>query len=159
MRSLILATAFVMPLTTAIAGTDHDPAKLKEMEQLATEMIVEAAAHYSEVGRKQAEVDFNVKAAPWYADQYFVHMFGMESDCIVWADNVFPEFVGTNFCNAIDYNGFEFGSHILTNLEQDGTPLVVRLEFDNPETGAVSPSVGVCVQADPDNILCSWTNG
>lgn len=159
MRIVFLAALLAAPYALATENVKHDPAKLAEMETLATEMISKAAEHYKNVGPEQAVVDFNEKTAPWYADDYFVHMFGMGIDCVVWADNVFPEFVGTDFCAAIDYNGFAFGVHIIGNLEADGTPLRVQLEFDNPDTGAISPSIGMCVQADQENILCSWTNG
>lgn len=159
MRKLICAATIAAFSTSAQATQAHDPAMLAEMEALATEMIGRAAEHYSNVGQAQAEKDFIVKSDDWYGDDYYVHMFGMGVDCVVWADNVFPEFVGTNFCDAIDYNGFSFGSHIILNVDPDGTPLRVQLEFDNPETGAISPSIGMCVQADAENILCSWTNG
>lgn len=159
MRFLGLAAAYAAMAVTADAAENYDEAMLTEMEALATDMIGRAAAHYSEVGLDQAKVDFNEKSDEWYADDYFVHMFGMGVDCVVWADNVFPEFVGTDFCEALDYNGFAFGAHILLNVDPDGSPLRVVLEFDNPETGAISPSLGMCVQADPENVLCSWTNG
>ncbi|UWR10775.1 hypothetical protein [Sulfitobacter mediterraneus] len=149
-----LITACLMCTATAVAAAD-----LQEMGDMSKEMVARAVTHYQQVGREQAEKDFNHKTEEWYADKYFLHMFAMNVDGTVWADNVWPEFIGTDFTAAGDFDGFEFGHDIIANTPQGGEVYQVQLKFMNPESGDLTPSVGSCVRADAQNILCSWANG
>lgn len=146
-------------IATLVCATTAHGANLQEMSAMTEDMVTRAAEHYANVGREQAEIDFNKKTEEWFADQYFLHMFGMGADGMVWADNVWPEFIGTDFSDAADFNGIQFGQEILANTPTDGSALRVELQFMNPDSGELSPSVGHCVRPDPGNILCSWTNG
>lgn len=151
---LALTTTLVL-----LAGTTSMAADLDEMTDLTRDMVLRAADHYGAVGPDQAKVDFNLKSEAWYANTYHLHMFGMTQDGLVWADNVWPEFVGTDFSVAADFNGVEFGRDILDNTPQDGSVYRIELQFMNPDSGDLSPSVGACLRPDDQNILCSWTNG
>lgn len=150
---------FTLILLTLLATTGAVQAELDKMAALTREMVQRAAKHYSSVGRSQAEIDFNQRTEDWYSDTFYLHMFGMNADGIVWADNVWPEFIGTDFSEAADFNGVLFGRKILNNTPRDGEIYRIDLEFMNPDSGDLSPSVGACLRPDASTILCSWTNG
>lgn len=149
-------TLFSTVALLALAGP-ATAADTTEMAALTLDMVTRAAAHYADVGHDQSVIDFNEQSPEWYQEQYFLHMFGMSASGLVWADNVWPDFIGTDFSLTADFNDFEFGAYILENASD--APLLVELEFMNPDTLEITPSVGHCIKVDPDNILCSWTNG
>ena len=154
------AIAFGLALTQAAGATDFPEESLHLMREMTREMVTRAAEHFHAVGLEQAAIDFNVVGAPeWNAEPHYIHMFGMDADGTVWADNVWPEFIGTDFTATADFEGFQFGAEIVENTATVGEIYQIQLVFMNPDSNDLSPSIGSCVRPVPEHILCSWANG
>lgn len=153
MKQLIQCAVVLGLMSSALAANTDRP------EPLTHDMIVRAIDHYARVGPSQSAIDFNRKSEAWYQEENALHMLGLTPDGIVWADNVWPEFIGTDITLVADFRGVAFGRDIVENTPMDGSIYLVRLEFIDPETGHPSTSVGACARVDDGNILCSWSNG
>ena len=155
-RNLILAAAAATPA----AATDFPAADLQAMRDATATMLARAAAHYGRVGHDAAIADFNaVEDTVWIEQPFHIHMFAMRHDGIVTADNVWPEFIGTDFTLTADFEGYQFGVDILERTSEVGTVAPIELVFMNPDTGDLSPSIGHCMRPNADTVLCSWANG
>ena len=123
-------------------------------------MVVRAARHDAAVGQEAAVADVNEPgAAAWTAMPHYVHMFAMTADGHVLADDVWPEFVGTDFTLVADFEGFRFGEALLDGTPADESVFQFELTFINADSDAMSPSVGSCLRPVPEQVLCSWANG
>ena len=155
-----ITLAVLACLGAPLAAGERSPEELQAMRDMTREMVLRAADYYRSVGRAVAEVEFNKMGSErWTASPYYVHMFAMSDDGTVWADNVWAEFVGTNFSLAADFHGFMFGQAILDGTPEDGSTFQIQLTFINPDSDELSPSIGHCLRPEPGEVLCSWANG
>jgi hypothetical protein len=133
-------------------------ADVAAMSRATKAMVLDASKFFNSVPFEEARAAFNEGgSARWHQEPYGVHMFAMYANGLVWADNVFSEFVGTDFSLVIGMDGFAVGRHILTQTAYKSEPLRTENMFISPKTGNETISVGHCMRPDPDHVLCSFS--
>lgn len=157
-KVLALATTFMLLGLTIASGTNAAESSVSEMKRLAEDLLNEATLHYQQVGKRNAIYEFNDTASTrWVRQPYHQHLFALSyPDAIVWADNVFPEFVGHNFSSMTDADGYAFVQDIFHSVEPSKT-YIIQIHWLNPESHEVVDSVGACTMADKDNVVCAFT--
>jgi len=148
-------TAFVI----SVSGMVHEArADVAAMGKMTRAMVLEAADYFHSVPFKKAEAAFNdLQSDRWLKQPHHIHMFAMRTDGMVWADNVFHEFVGVDFSQVYDLDGFQFGKAILERTAETDEPIVVNIKFLSPANGNETIGLGTCLRPDADNVLCSWS--
>ncbi|MGH1482402.1 MAG: hypothetical protein ACRBM6_27380 [Geminicoccales bacterium] len=149
-------TSFFGFLSVALATpAEADPIAMRNLTKA---MVLEARDYYETVSLEEATAAFNdVTSERWLREPFHLHLFGMNANGDVWADNVFTALVGTNFIHFADFDGKPFGKMIAENTPQDGSVYQIDIRFTSPGTGEIVPGVGSCLRPDADNILCSWS--
>jgi len=133
-------------------------ADIAAMGRLTNAMVLEAADYYRSVSFAEAEAAFNdLSSDRWLSQPYHVHMFAMRADGMVWADNIFHEFVGVDFSLVYDLDGLQFGKEILERTAGTSDTIKIEIKFLSPETGNETVGIGSCLRPDPENVLCSWS--
>lgn len=131
----------------------------ERMAEITYAMVTEATEFFQSNGYDVAAEAFALtELNRWYTDEFNLHMFGMTAEGIVWADGAWPAFVGTDFSEMTDFNGFAFGQNILSETPENGDPYRIELQFMNAEQNKITVSIGHCARPSNDHILCSWTN-
>lgn len=128
------------------------------MSRLTKAMVLEAADYYRSVSFEEARATFNdQKSDRWLRQPFHLHMFGVSADGIVWADNIFHEFVGVDFSLVYDVEGFAIGRNVIEQASATSEPSKHRTKFLSPVTNDETLSIGHCLRPDPDNIICAWS--
>ena len=136
-------------------STKADPVVMRSLTKA---MVLEARDYYHSVDFETAVTTFNdVTSERWLRDPFHLHLFGMNANGDVWADNVFTALVGSNFRSVADFDGKPFGKMIADNTPRDGSVYQIDIRFTSPGSGEIVPGVGSCLRPDEDNILCSWS--
>lgn len=149
---LAAAAAFVAVCASPAAAR----ADVEAMRELTTELVQRAVAHFEAVGFEQARADFNDPTdRRWLRSPYHQHVFAMDGEGVVWADNVFHGLIGLNFQDIVDADGYAFGRDILENASGDGSVFGVEIRFMHPN-GALVRGYGACSRPDRDAVICAW---
>lgn len=158
-RCLSRTVSVAIAVFGVLISAAETKADVTSMARLTKSMVLEARGYYQSVPFEEARVAFNErKPGRWLRQPYHLHMLGMRSDGMVWADNVFHEFVGLDFGTVTDLDGLPFGRLILENTDKSGTePYQIDIKFISPANGDVTVGVGNCLRPDPDNVICSWS--
>jgi len=90
-------------------------------------------------------------------DQWSLHVAGLTSKEIVWADSAFPDTIGQSYEDVEDLDGVPLGATVWNGLAKSPSGAAVQLRYNNPATGAVAHTEGYCIQADPTNVICAWS--
>lgn len=152
---------FALGMLSALTTTQSFASEMDDMKKLATGMVKEAAQFYNSNNFEKVKTAFNDPASTeWLRQPYHLHMFGMSTNnATVWADNVFPEFVGMDFRTMSDMNGKDFGQLIFDNTKSATDTYGIEISFTNPESGNIVHGFGACLKPDAKNIICTWTEG
>jgi hypothetical protein len=146
-----VVSAFVIGLWAAPASAD-----MAELDEMTRDMIKDAVSYFQEEGFDAAKEAFSdPDAERWFKQPHSVHMFGAYADGEIWADNAFPEFVGSNFNDLSDANGKRFGSMVMKNAEV-GEPYRIDFVFLHPKKDTLADGAGHCQKPNPDHVLCSF---
>jgi cytochrome c len=135
-----VAISWVGSLVAADRGT---PAEAKAM-------LAKAVAHYHDVGRKQALVDFTGRKGPFFDRDLYVVCLG--PDRTVVAHGGFPQFVGSTADVLKDAEGKPLGGALwdAASGKGDGS---VRYRWLNPVSGKTEPKVSFVQKAGDDVCL------
>ena len=90
-------------------------------------------------------------------DHFNAHIGGYTKAFVTWADTGFPDMVGTNLGDLDDFDGVSVGKSVANALAKSPNGASVQLRFSNPATKAVAHAEGWCLYADPDNVICAWS--
>ena len=85
------------------------------------------------------------------------HIGGFTKPLVIWADTGFPDMVGTSLGDLDDFDGVSVGKSVTNALAKSPDGASVQLRFSNPATKAVAHAEGWCLYADPDNVICAWS--
>jgi len=156
MRMKTLASGLAIAVATLSAPA---LANLEEMEQLTREMVLEAEQYFNSVPLEEAQETLaDPNTDRWIGDRYHVHMFGMDADGNIWADNIFTDLVGLNSLDMADFDGRLYNRDILTETQTSSDVYTLHIRFTNPESGAIVDTVGSCLRPVAEHVICSWAN-
>lgn len=156
--------AYVSPLCVIsaclVATVAIAPARAAYEAQAAeTKAFAEKAlAMYKAKGPVAAKADF-LASKEWLLgpDHFNLHIGGFTKALVIWADTAFPDLNGTSLNDLDDFDGVSVGKSVTNALAKSPDGGSVQLRFSNPATKAVAHSEGWCLYADPDNVICAWS--
>lgn len=161
---MLHAKTWVIPCIAGLIALQPAPTfaaepNVSRMAELTRDMVTEAVDFFVANGYDASREAFGLTERNyWFTDEYNLHMFGMTAEGIVWADGAWPAFVGTDFREMTDFNGFAFGKAILNETPDNGEVYRIELQFMNSEQSRITVSIGHCARPNTDHVLCSWTN-
>jgi hypothetical protein len=119
---------------------------------------LKALAFYKAHGLAATKASF-LTPKLWFLgpDQWSLHVAGLTSNEIVWADSAFPDTIGQSYQDVEDLDGVPLGATVWNGLAKSPSGAAVQLRYNNPSTGAVAHTEGYCIQADSANVICAWS--
>lgn len=153
-----MTTKIVATIGTAVLVSIAAPASadMDQLDRMTKAMVKDAVAVFQENGFEAAKEAFSdADAERWYQQPHSVHMFGAHADGKIWADNGFPELVGTNFNDLSDANGKRFGEMVMNNTKM-GSLYRIDYVFLHPEKDTLTEGAGHCRKPNPEHVLCSF---
>ncbi len=119
---------------------------------------LKAAAFYKAHGLADTKASF-LTPKLWFLgpDKWSLHVAGLTSNEVVWADSAFPDTIGQSYQDVEDLDGVPLGATVWNGLAKSPSGAAVQLRYNNPATGAVAHTEGYCIQADAANVICAWS--
>jgi len=113
-------------------------------------LVEKAKAHFQEVGRTQALVDFTGKKAPWVDRDLYVVC--IDANHTILANGAFPKYVGVSADALTDADGKPLGK-AFWNAVAEGPEGSVKYRWINPVSGKIEWKIAYLRRVGDDLLI------
>ncbi|MBB4293858.1 hypothetical protein GGE16_005955 [Rhizobium leguminosarum] len=141
-----------------VAVSMATPALADDMADATKDHAVKAAAYFASADLETAKKAFADKSnTEWVRPEYNLHVTGIGSDGVIWADGAFPELIGADLATLTDLDGTSFGKEMLEKSKEMTEGHLMTLRFINPKTQQAAKSYGYCLRPKGEDVVCAWS--